>query len=144
MKPNILFIILDSCRGDKFYGTEKKSKTPNIDSLTKNGVYFENTISASDATLLGISSIFTGLHPFKTGIKSARFNKLDKKIITFFDLLKQNGYNLFGYRPTVTETIGLMPTFENIDSTYDYHLDLGKGLSEKIIHTIKNEVRKST
>ena len=78
MKPNILFIILDSCRGDKFYGTEKKSKTPNIDSLTKNGVYFENTISASDATLLGISSIFTGLHPFKTGIKSARFNKLDK------------------------------------------------------------------
>ncbi len=141
MKPNILIIIIDSCRGDKFYGIGKKTITPNIDTIIKDGVYFENTISASDATLLGISSIFTGLYPFKTGIKSTRFNKLDKKIITFFDLLKQNGYNLFGHRPTVTETIGLIPTFENIDSAYDYHLDLGKGLGEKIIHTIRNEVK---
>jgi len=140
MKPNILFIILDSCRGDKFFGKNKKSVTPNIDTLIKNGTYFENTISASDSTLFGITSIFTGIHSFKTGIRSSRFNKLDKKINTFFNLFKHNGYNLFGHIPTVTETIGLMPEFENLDSTYDYHFDLGSGLGEKIIQTLRKEV----
>jgi len=141
MKPNILFVIIDSCRGDKFFGNDKKSITPNIDTIITESTYFENTISTSDATLLGITSIFTGIYSFKTGIRSTRFNKLDKKICTFFNLFKKNGYNIFGHTPTVTETIGLLPEFENIQNTYDYHFDLGNGLGEKIIQTLRKEVK---
>ena len=140
MSHNILFIILDSCRGDKFFGEYKNSITPNIDKLIQKGTYFENTISASDATLLGISSIFTGIHSFKTGIRSTRFNKLDKHVSTFFQLFKKNKYNIFGNTPTVTETIGLLPEFDNKQSTYDYHFDLGNGLATKVIETLKKEV----
>lgn len=40
MKPNILFIIIDSLRADKCYETAKTSKTPNIDDLIRNRTYF--------------------------------------------------------------------------------------------------------
>ena len=36
MKPNILFIVIDSLRADKCYGNEKTSVTPNIDKLIEN------------------------------------------------------------------------------------------------------------
>ncbi|EIJ66141.1 hypothetical protein BD31_I2198, partial [Candidatus Nitrosopumilus salaria BD31] len=40
MKPNILFLVIDSMRSDKCYGKNKTSITPNIDSLIKQGIYF--------------------------------------------------------------------------------------------------------
>ena len=43
-KPNILFILVDSLRADKVFGKNKTSQTPNIESLIKNGVYFEQAI----------------------------------------------------------------------------------------------------
>ena len=40
MKPNILFLLIDTFRADKFSGKGKTSKTPNLDSLITNGAYF--------------------------------------------------------------------------------------------------------
>ena len=74
-KTNILFIIIDSLRADKFYGSRGGPLTPNFTKLIKNGVYFEQAISSADATLLSWAGIFTAKHPFKTGIRSSRFNK---------------------------------------------------------------------
>jgi predicted AlkP superfamily pyrophosphatase or phosphodiesterase len=34
-KPNIFFLLIDSFRVDKFYGKNKTSITPNLDSLIK-------------------------------------------------------------------------------------------------------------
>ncbi len=33
MKPNILFLVIDSLRSDKCYGNKKTSITPHIDNL---------------------------------------------------------------------------------------------------------------
>jgi arylsulfatase A-like enzyme len=140
MKQNIFFITLDSCRSDKFYGKNKTSVTPNIDELIKKGVYFEQTISSADSTLLAITSLFTGKYPFKTGIRSERFNKLKEGVSTFFKILHNNGYHHYAYNPTVTKTIGLMPDFENEDSNYDYHFDLSDGLGKKIIEKLKSKL----
>ena len=62
-KPNILFLIVDSFRADKFFGKDRTCKTPNIDNLVKNGAYFQQSISASDATILNWAAIFSGLFP---------------------------------------------------------------------------------
>jgi arylsulfatase A-like enzyme len=51
MKPNILFLLLDSLRGDKCYGERKSAITPNIDKLIKNGIYFSQTIGSSNFSL---------------------------------------------------------------------------------------------
>jgi len=133
MPPNVLFILVDSCRADKIIGKNKSSISPNLDKLIDNGAYFLQAISSSDGTLHSWASLFTGLHPFKTGISSEQFHKLDKNIPTFFDILKKNGYHFYGHLPTISRTVGIFPNFENNNSTFDFYLSLSKGLGKKII-----------
>ena len=108
-QKNILIIILDSIRADKFFGKNKASKIPNIEKLIEKGVYFENTTSPSDGTLLGWAGIFTGHYPFRTGISLGGFSKINKNIPTLFDLLKKEEYNFYGHLPEVASKIGLFP-----------------------------------
>ena len=42
MKPNVVFLLIDNLRGDQTFGTEKKSYTPNLDTILNKGTYFEN------------------------------------------------------------------------------------------------------
>ena len=88
MQPNILFIVIDSFRADKFYGNNKSSLTPNMDKLVKNGAYFKQAISSADGTALSLPSIFTGIHPFKTGINGERLQKINPNLETYYDILK--------------------------------------------------------
>ncbi len=141
MKPNVFLLIIDSFRSDKFYGNQKNSITPNIDSLIKNGSYFTQAISPADGTILSWSSIFTGKFPFKTGIRSAQFNKLNKDVATYFEILKKHGYHFYGYRPILSETIGLFPDFENEDSLYDFFLGISNGLGDKIIKKLQSTLK---
>ena len=97
-KSNILFIIIDSLREDKFSG-RGTAITPNINSLIKNGTYFSQTISSSDVTGICLGNIFTGMFSNKTGIKLRKFNP---KIKTIFDILKDNGYNEYATVPDLT------------------------------------------
>ena len=92
-KPNILFLLIDSLRADKVYGDQRSSKTPNLDKMIKTGTYFTQAISPSDATILSLGSIFTGLLPFKTGnIKNKRINeKINGGLPTITNVLKNSG-----------------------------------------------------
>ncbi len=133
MKPNIILLVIDSLKASKIKGPFKTSLTPNIDKLLENGAYFEQAISSSNATLLSWASIFTGKFPFKTGIKSDRYNKLDSSIPTYFQVLKKSGYNLFSFLPYVSSITGLFPKFENNNSEYGYSKNLFDGVGDKII-----------
>ena len=133
MSSNIVLLIIDSLRSDKFFHKDITSKKPCIDNLIKNGTYFSNAISSADGTILSWSSIFTGNYPFKTGIRSSRFNKLDDKTQTIFDHLKKLNYSFYGFFPTFSETINLFPNFENENHLYDFTETLDTGLGKKIL-----------
>ena len=130
-KTNILFIIIDSLRADKFYGSRGGPLTPSFTKLIKNGVYFEQAISSSDATLLSWAGIFTAKHPFKTGIRSSKFKKLNKNTQTYFDILKKAGYHFYSFLPPSGKVSGIFPKFEN-DDCYDIMPRFKMGLDEKI------------
>ena len=137
--PNILFLVIDSLRADKFFGKNKTSQTPNIDSLITKGVYFEQAISSADATILSEVSIFTGRHPFKTGIRSERFNRLNKNTFTLFNFLKSHDYHFYGYLPTISKTIGLFPNFENSDSAYNKEPRFSGNVGNKTIEKFESK-----
>ena len=137
-KPNILFILIDSLRADKFHGKEKSSFTPNFDKLVEEGVYFEQAISSSDATYLSWAGLFTGKHPFKTGVRTSKFNKLDSETQTFFDVLKNSGYHSYSYLPPSGKVLGIFPEFENPD-TYDELSRFGKNLDEKFFQFLSSQ-----
>ena len=72
MYPNIVFILIDGLRSDRCYGNDRSCKTPNIDSLIKNGIYFDQAISSADGTFLSINSTFNSLFPFVTGVRAKK------------------------------------------------------------------------
>lgn len=134
MNPNIILLVIDSLRSDKFFHSTTTSKKPNIENLIKNGTYFSQAISSADATILSWSALYTGKYPFKTGIRSARFNKLDENISTLFDKFQQSNYEFFSFIPTFSETIGLFPKFQNQNNLYDFTERLDSGLGDKILN----------
>ena len=109
MKPNILFILIDSLRADKSYGFKKTSLTPNLDKLIKDGSYFTQAISASDGTYVSLGSIFTGQQPFNHNVTWFTNHSSAKKS---FEFLKHEGYTLHA-------TVQDHPFFETLTSTFD-------------------------
>jgi len=116
MKYNIFFLLIDSLREDEFRKFCISHPSSTFTNLSDHGTYFSNCISSADATLLSLSSIFTGLYPNKTGIRSEKFNQLSPNVSTFFQNLQLENYNFYGYYPTVVDLTNLLPKFKNEDS----------------------------
>ena len=134
MKPNILIIIIDGFRGDKCYGQNKTSLTPNLDSLISDGVYFNQTISSSDGTRTCVGSILTADYPFRTGLNTF-YNH--KKSTRYFDHLKKQGYSLFATTPDVDFWQTLTKNFDGKDlfpKPYEY---LFGGTGKKILKRLE-------
>ena len=113
IKPNILFLLLDSFRADKISGPDKNSLTPNFDYIKKNGVFFDHAISSSDASILSYAGLFSGKHPFKTGMRSSKLTKLIDTT-SYLEFLKNHGYKLYGDIPKADFLLEIIPPdFEN-------------------------------
>ena len=111
MKPNILFLIIDSLRADKV-SDKNGSITPNLDYIKKNGVFFDHAISSADGTLLAYAGLFSGKHPFKTGMRSSKLTRLCDTV-SYFEVLKNYDYNLYGCLPKLSGSFEIIPEFEN-------------------------------
>jgi arylsulfatase A-like enzyme len=138
MKPNILFILIDSLREDKCYGLSKTSQTPNINSLLNKGVYFTQTISSAAATAVAVSSIFTSLYPFKTGMGGETYSTLNSNIPNFVKIFKDAGYNTYATAPEIASDFGLTCDFQNVDVSYNNYFSLFAGLGEQILERISS------
>lgn len=142
MKPNIFFLTIDSLRTDKLHEKNKSSLTPNIDSLIRNGIYFTQTISTSDATGLSLGSIFTATYPFKTGITHFNYNS---EVPNYFDLLKKNDYNLYATVPDVSFFLKLTTNFTDKDAyVYDKRdswIQLVGGIGNLIVDRLGNKLK---
>ena len=92
MKPNLLFLVIDSLRQDKCIGRQKSSVTPNLDKFIKNGTFFNQAISPASITVPSLSSIFTGLYPYEcTSLDNDLFNMISNTR-TFIQDLSDFGY----------------------------------------------------
>lgn len=139
MKPNIIFLTIDSLRSDKCYGDTKTSKTPNIDSLIKNGLCFEKAISSVDATDPSLGCMFTGKYPFKTGIS---LYKNHTKASLFFDILKNYGYNRYATIPNKSFFKTLTTGFELQDIyPIDPYVLLYEGTGQQIIDMLNGKMK---
>ncbi len=93
--PNLLFIMTDQQRWDALgYAGNPEIKTPNIDRLAKEGVYFQNAYSACPVCVPARSAILTGRTIFN--VKVLGNNDIENDNIpdvpTFDQVLSANGY----------------------------------------------------
>lgn len=98
--PNIIILMLDSARLDKFscYGYKRKT-TPNIDKISKESTIFTDAITQGPWTLPSHTSLFTGLYPYEHK-KTNGFNlsglNINKSIQTLPEILSKKGYVSLG------------------------------------------------
>jgi arylsulfatase A-like enzyme len=139
MKPNILFFVIDSFRADKCYGNTKTSKTPNIDFLINNGIYCSQAISSVASTGVSLGSMFTALYPFKTGMSSESYRKLNSKATNYVSILTNNGYNAYATTPEIASALGLTCDFQNNDTAYENYFGLFAGLGRQILDRLESK-----
>jgi len=90
----VLLIVIDTLRADHLgcYGYEAIS-TPNIDRLAKEGVLFENAITATPVTLPSVATILTGAYPLQHGIRDNGPYQLNTAWETLAERLRKAGYS---------------------------------------------------
>ena len=90
---NVLLISIDTCRADYLscYGY-KQITTPNIDSIAKTGILFENVVAPVPMTLPSHSSMLTGTIPVYHGVHDNVDYQLGQSNITLAEILMDAGF----------------------------------------------------
>jgi len=95
-RPNIIFVLVDDLRWDAmgFTGQYPFLKTPNIDQLRKEGVYFQNAFCTHSLCAPSRATILTGMFPQTNGVSTNQegreFNP--DKTPSFAQILQVEGY----------------------------------------------------
>ncbi|MBI4004251.1 MAG: sulfatase [Candidatus Omnitrophica bacterium] len=120
-RPNILLIVMDTARADRFssYGYHRKT-TPNLDRLAQDGVLFERASSAAPWTLPSHATLFTGLYPAQHQAERPH-PRLDSRFATLAELLYDHGYQTAGFSNNhwVSREMNFHQGFEHFDDMLD-------------------------
>jgi arylsulfatase A-like enzyme len=81
-RPNIVFVLVDDLRFDAMGFLTPGLKTPNIDFLAKNGVYFPNAVVTSSLCSPSRATILTGMTARNHGVIDN--NNSSEAGLTFF------------------------------------------------------------
>ena len=130
---NILLVTLDTTRADRIgaYGYSK-AKTPNLDSLSLNGVRFSNAYCQVPLTLPSHASILTGTYPIYHHVHNNGFYYLSPDNLTLAEILKERGYKTAAFVSSFT-----VDSRFGIDQGFDFYDD--KLLEEEMMKTFRSE-----
>lgn len=118
---NILLITLDTTRQDRLgYAGYDQAKTPNIDYLANNGIYFLNAYTTVPLTLPAHCSLFTGTYPIYHQVRNNGFYYLSSDQTTLASILKEKGYVTAAFVSsfTVDSRFGLDQGFDFYDDNF--------------------------
>ena len=142
MKKNVIIFLIDGLRADQVYGNDRTCKTPNIDSLIQKGMYFEQAASSADGTIISLNTIFSS--NFQVA-HTAKYQKIVLNENNLINILKKNGYHVYGIFPKLTSFNSLRECFENENNNYDWiepnipSETLSTGLAKKIIQLLESK-----
>jgi arylsulfatase A-like enzyme len=114
--PNILVLVADCARSDKWLGRDRASRTPNLDRLTASGVALPNTIVETPCTTPSFSTLLTGLYSPRHGVHLVWGQRLGRQIPMLTHELARAGYHTYAELtgPLLAET-GLDRGFEHFE-----------------------------
>ncbi|GMU83036.1 MAG: hypothetical protein AMXMBFR47_29070 [Planctomycetota bacterium] len=94
-RPNILLVVADCARADKWLGGGRPSKTPNLDRLAAEGVACSTVIAETACTTPCFAAMLTGAFSFRHGIASVGGYRLVDELPTLPQVLKSHGYHTY-------------------------------------------------
>ncbi|MCO6436641.1 MAG: sulfatase-like hydrolase/transferase [Phycisphaerae bacterium] len=95
---DVLLVTLDTTRADHIgcYGYAG-ARTPTLDRLAAEGIWFDDAISPVPLTLPAHASILTGLNPTSHGVRSNGAYRLDDSFTTLSERFQDAGYDTAGF-----------------------------------------------
>ena len=112
-RPNVVFIVLDTCRADTFYELLDTGQLPGIERITAGARTYRNAVSAAPWTVPSHGSLFSGLYPTDHGT-SADDPYFDPPTTPLAERLRSSGYRTAGLsaNPWITPSFGFTTGFE--------------------------------
>lgn len=97
---NLIMVTLDCVRPDHLgcYGY-RQVETPNLDSLARAGVLFEQAVTHAPNTWVSHATIFTGLLPPRHGLRAPN-SRISPDAVTLAEWLSSQGYATAGFPGT--------------------------------------------
>jgi arylsulfatase A-like enzyme len=130
--PPVVLVSLDTVRADRLncYGYSARRVTPNLDALARDGVLFENHISAAPWTPPAHASLLTSLWPSTHGVtdsfraykairRGGTFHRLASSWTTLAEVLRSAGYETGAFTGgmTLDARLGFNQGFETFRET---------------------------
>ncbi len=113
-RPDVILIILDAARGDRFPGAGYHRQTvPNITALAEDALVFRNAYSECPTTSCSIPALITGIS-FLPGGKVRGGRQLSPEVTTLAEYLGQLGYRTVSLSATPNHS-----TAHNLHQGYD-------------------------
>ncbi len=98
--PDVILIILDAARGDRFPGWDYKRQTmPNIERLATEAVVFRNAFAECPTTSCSIPALITGVSLLAGG-DVGRGRQMSTELTTLAEYLSRIGYRTVGFSAT--------------------------------------------
>ncbi len=119
---NVLLISIDTCRADRTspYGFEH-IETLTLDALAEEGILFEDAHTPVPLTAPAHSSLFTGWHPARHGVRDNASYTLNEEALTLAEVFQSNGYATAGFVATLllSRQRGMAQGFDTFDDEFD-------------------------
>jgi len=119
---NVLLVTLDTLRQDRVgvYGYER-STTPRLDEWARKGVIFDEATAATPTTLASHTSILSGMHPPRHGVRGNAFYALSDEHGTLAEILGEEGYQTAAVVGSMVleRRYGLAQGFDQYDDARD-------------------------
>lgn len=91
-RPNMLLIVMDCARSDKWLGAGRRTVTPVMDRLASQGAAFTTTISETSCTPPCFAGLLTGAYSFHHGVSGVGGYRLAEDVPTLAEVLREQGY----------------------------------------------------
>jgi arylsulfatase A-like enzyme len=130
---NVLVILIDCLRQDRFEGPGKSALTPNLDRFKERAHYFDNVHTVGSNTTAVMGSWFTGLYPFNNGLRYFSDRKFSQDVPTIASVLGSKGYKTFATATDSLETgEDVLKGFDDVARLSKKHEPIYNGYGERV------------
>ena len=121
-KPNLLFLVWDTCRSDRLgsYGHERPT-SPFLDQLADESIVFEDSTSVAIFTFSSHLTMLTGVYPSTHGARMLSMRYNPQRATMLAETLRKEGYRTGGFVGTdvIAGRTGMRYGFEVYDDVVD-------------------------
>lgn len=112
-RPDVLLVVLDAARGDRFDGSYARRTHPRIDEMFADGVAFREAFAECPSTVCSLPNLITGVG-FLRGGDTFAARRLSPDLVTLAESLRATGYRTVGLsaNPNNSRSRGLDQGFD--------------------------------